>query len=332
MTPRKASPKSWTALILLLCAAARAQIPRFDHVVFVIMENHAYTQVYGSSSAPYITSLAAKGALFTQSYALSHPSQPNYLQLFSGSNQGIVDDKVPSKLPFTAANLGAELLAKGVAYKAYSEDLPSVGFTGATSGKYARKHAPWVNWQGTGANGIPADTHRPLTDFPTDFTYLPTVSFVVPNLINDIHDGTVPQGDAWIKSHFDAYVKWAPAHNSLFILTFDEDDGNAQNRILTFFLGARVKQGSYAGRITHYNVLRTLEDMYGAAHAGAAASAQPIIDVWDAPSAVRLGPLRNLSVTQGGRFRADGALIPFGSQRAAEILFLPADADSPIFR
>src|SRR6185295_13829993 len=100
------------------------------------------------------------------------PSQPNYLQIFSGSTQGVADDKVPSKLPFVTANLGAELIAKGFTFRAYSEDLPSVGFTGATYAKYARKHCPWVNWQGTGVNGIPAATHVPFAEFPSDYSYL----------------------------------------------------------------------------------------------------------------------------------------------------------------
>ena len=63
-------------------------VPRPDHVVIVIEENHSYSEIIGSSAAPYINSLAAQGALFTQSHATTHPSQPNYLHLFSGSNQG----------------------------------------------------------------------------------------------------------------------------------------------------------------------------------------------------------------------------------------------------
>src|ERR1041385_6816876 len=88
-------------------AFSTGYVPTPDHVVICILENHGYTEIVGSSSAPYLNSLLADTfcALFTQSYALTHPSQPNYLQLFSGSTQGVTDDNVPTNLPFTTANL-----------------------------------------------------------------------------------------------------------------------------------------------------------------------------------------------------------------------------------
>ncbi|HEY7415588.1 MAG TPA: alkaline phosphatase family protein, partial [Ktedonobacteraceae bacterium] len=126
-------------------------IQKPDHVVIVIEENHAYTQIIDSSSAPYINSLAAQGALFTNSHAVAHPSQPNYLALFSGSTQGITDDSCPHT--FSGANLGSELIGAGLSFAGYSESSPKVGFTECTEGGvpiiddlYARKHAPWVNF------------------------------------------------------------------------------------------------------------------------------------------------------------------------------------------
>ena len=262
---------------------ASAQVPKPDKLLIVIMENHGDASVVGSSNAPYINSLVADAdaAVFTQSYALTHPSQPNYLMLFSGSAQGVKDDAVPGNLPFKTMNLFAALQAKGVKYAAYSEDLPAIGSTVATAKKYARKHDPWVNWQGTGLNGIPGETHLPMTDFPTDYSKLPAVTFIVPNLVSDMHDAPVATGDAWIKANLDGYVKWAKTHNSLFIMTFDEDENDGgSNRIPTLFVGAMVKKGTYNGKITHYEMLRTWEDMFGAAHSGAAADAKPITEVW----------------------------------------------------
>jgi hypothetical protein len=249
--------------------APAAGIPTPDHVVIVIDENHAYNEIIGSSAAPYINSLAAgaDGAVFTQYFALEHPSQPNYLELFSGSNQGVTDDSVPSASPFNTANLGSELLAHGETFVGYAEDLPSVGFTGASSGEYARKHCPWVNWQGTGANQIPAADSQPLTAFPSDFSKLPTLSFVIPNLNDDMHDGTIQAGDAWLQQHLDSYVQWAKTHNSLLVFTFDEDDDTQNNQ-----------HGQYSEHLTHYNLLRTLEDMYGLPYAGQSATAAPISD------------------------------------------------------
>jgi hypothetical protein len=248
-------------------------VPRPDHVVIVIEENHSYSEIIGSSAAPYINSLAAQGALFTQSYAVTHPSQPNYLDLFSGSNQGVTDDSCPHS--FATANLGLYLLNASLTFAGYSEDLPSVGSTVCTSGAYARKHAPWVNF-----TNIPTNTNLPYSYFPTDYTTLPTLSFVIPNLNDDMHDGTIQQGDSWLRQHLDAYVQWAMTHNSLLIVTFDEDDGSQGNRIATIFAGPMVVPGQYSESINHFNLLRTLEDMYGLPYAGVSGNYQPITDVW----------------------------------------------------
>ena len=100
-------------------------LPRPDHIVMVIEENHSYSQITDSPDAPYINRLAAQGAVFTQSFGVSYPSQPNYLALFSGSTQGITDNSCPHI--FTTPNLGHALLAAELTFAGYSEDLPSVG-------------------------------------------------------------------------------------------------------------------------------------------------------------------------------------------------------------
>ncbi len=255
-------------------AAAAASVPRPDHVVVVLFENTSQSSIIGNSSAPYFNQLASTGANFTNSFAIEHPSEPNYLDLFSGSNQGVTDDSCPHT--FGADNEGAQLIAKGLTFTGYSEDLPSAGSTVCTSGKYARKHNPWVNF-----SNVPAADNQPFSAFPTDFTKLPTVSWVVPNLCNDIHDCSIATGDSWLKSHLDSYVQWAKAHNSVLITTFDEDDSSTSaNQITTIFNGQPVKPGSYAEHLDHFGVLRTIEDMYGLPYAGAAAQATPVTDAW----------------------------------------------------
>ncbi len=133
---------------------------------------------------------------------------------------------------------------------------------------------------GTGTNQIPTTTNQPFTAFPTDFTKLPTVSFVIPNLNRDMHDGSISQGDTWLRNNMDKYIQWAKTHNSLFILTFDEDDGKHNNNIPTIFSGSIVKGGKDTTQINHYNVLRTIEDMYGLPHAGNAAFVTTITNCW----------------------------------------------------
>ena len=261
------------------------------------MENHGYEDIIGNSSAPFINSLAQENALMTSSYGLVHPSQPNYLMLFSGSNQGVTNNNIPTDIPWSAPNLGASLMQSGFTFKGYSDGLPSVGFNGTSSGAYQRKHAPWTNWQGSSTNGISSNRHRPFTDFPTNYNYLPTLSIVVPDQNHDMHDGTVAQGDSWVESNLGGYISWAKTHNSLFILTFDEDDGDNLNHIVTVFAGEMVEPGSYATSCNHYDVLRTLEDMYGLTYAGNSASANTITEIWKTDNTTAVGELaRNVSV------------------------------------
>jgi phosphatidylinositol-3-phosphatase len=257
-------------------------LPRPDHIVMVIEENHSYSQIIDSPDAPYMNRLATQGAVFTQSFGVTYPSQPNYLALFSGSTQGITDNSCPHT--FTTPNLGHALIAVGLTFAGYSEDLPSVGSLICSVGLYARKHNPWVNWQDSVANGLPVSANVPLTDFPTEYSTLPTVSVIVPNQVNDMHHGNNPEaiqtGDRWLREHLDAYVQWAQEHNSLLIVTWDEDNKKENNRIVTLFVGPMVQTGRYEQRITHYNVLRTIEDLYGLPHAGASADAAPIVPIW----------------------------------------------------
>jgi hypothetical protein len=260
-----------------------SSLPRPDHIVIVIEENYSYSQMIDSPNAPYINRLAAQGAVFTQSFGITYPSQPNYLALFSGSTQGITDNSCPHT--FTTPNLGQALLAAGLTFAGYSEDLPSMGSLVCRMGLYERKHNPWVNWQNSINNGIPATANLPMTSFPTEYSKLPTVSVIVPNQANDMHNGKNPEaiqaGDRWLQKHLDAYVQWAQQHNSLLIVTWDEDNKKENNRILTLFVGPMVQAGRYEQRITHYNVLRTLEDLYGLSHAGASADAAPITKIWN---------------------------------------------------
>ncbi len=110
-----------------------SDIPRFDHVILVIEENHAYGELIGSANAPYINELAKGGALFIDSHGIGHPSQPNYLALFSGSTQGVKGDGcLVGKTPFKTPNLGALLFGKGLTFKGYAQTTPAAGFLGCT--------------------------------------------------------------------------------------------------------------------------------------------------------------------------------------------------------
>ena len=275
-------------------AGRAGALPVYDHIVIVVEENKYYGQVIGNKAAPYINDvLRAEGANLTQMFGEEHNSEGNYFWLFCGSNEGVgFNDVIPGRrthriYPFRSSNLGEQLLKKGRTFRGYAEDLPGTGSTVAKAGHYARKHVPWISFGNIPQGSNPdSSTNLQFAQFPSDFTRLPTVSFVIPNLVNDMHDpGNHPEvavknGDAWLKKNIDPYYQWAKKHNSLLILTYDESDDptgfvgltdpssryiDIQNRIPTIFAGAHVKPGDYQESVgvTHVNILRTLEAIYG---------------------------------------------------------------------
>lgn len=251
-------------------------VPRPDHVLVVVFENKGYDQVIGNPDAPYLSSLARAGVNLTNAHGETHPSQPNYIALLSGSTHGVRDDSCPQDLGSTAT-LASQLAASGRSFAGYSEGLPTAGFAGCTSpdGRYARKHNPWADFSST-----PVGADHPLSALPRDFAALPTVAFVIPDMCHDMHDCPVVAGDTWAREQLPGYVDWARTHNSLLVVTFDEDDGSDANHIPTVLVGPMVRAGDVDRRVDHYTLLRTLEDAYGLPGLGAAASTPPLTDIW----------------------------------------------------
>jgi acid phosphatase len=274
---------------------AIVQPHKYDHIVVIIEENHSYNELIGSANAPFLNELAQQGALFTNSHGVTHPSQPNYLALFSGSVQNTRGDECLTPVtPYTTPNLGAALISHGFTFKGYAQTMPEVGYLTCTFKQsdltkgylYARKHCPWVNWLGDKVNGISPSLSLPMDQFPTDFTKLPTVAFVIPDMDYDMHNigqpgdaAAIQRGDKWLKDNLQAYAQWAQKHNSLLLITFDEDDYSSKNRIPTIFTGANIKPGKYDEQINHYNVLHTIEAMYHLPVADTT-KATVITDVW----------------------------------------------------
>jgi phosphatidylinositol-3-phosphatase len=258
-----------------------AAVPTPAHVVIVVEENRSQTNIMGNKSAPFINQLAANGAMMTQSFAEVHPSEPNYYALFAGSTLGVKENVCPVNGGNTP-NLGSELLTAGYTFVGFAESLPAVGSPACSAGKYARKHVPWASF-----TNIPGSHSLPFSAFPApgnpqNYATLPTVALVIPNLDDDMHDGSIAQGDAWLYQNLSQYASWAKANNSLLILTWDEDDNTPRNQIPTVFYGANVRPGAYSEPMSHYNVLSTLEEMYGLPKLGYATRAPAITDIWGA--------------------------------------------------
>lgn len=254
-------------------STSAAGVPHFAHVVVVIEENRAYGEVIGSRHAPYINALAHSGTLLTHAYGVRHPSEPNYLALFSGSTHGLTDDSCPHR--YRTGNLGSQLRSHGQRFVGYSESLPRTGYLGCYAGAYGRKHAPWTDF-----TNLPARVGKPMSAFPTAYHRLPRVALVVPNLNHDMHDGTVAQGDRWLHNHLGGYVRWARKHNSLLIVTWDEDDRSAGNHIPGVLVGAHVRSMHFSGRVDHYRMLRTIEAAARLPALGRAAGRTPIGHIW----------------------------------------------------
>jgi hypothetical protein len=254
---------------------------------------------------------------------------------------GIGNKLIPASLrPFLTPNLGAALIAAGLTFASFSESLPhprydEEGDPNPLADMYRRKHNPAINWIDLTGRPVPADKRRfvlPIetnlgfmntrepragkryrgfavdeTGAPLGYERLPTVSIVVPNEQNDLHSADNAAGDAWLAANIRPYAEWAREHDSLLIVTFDEDGTTDDSRgdpyrtgmhpIVTLFHGppGKVSPGRYDERIDHLNVLATVLERYGllesfkrdfvSAHSGPeaaneAANLRPIRDVF----------------------------------------------------
>ncbi|OLE68781.1 MAG: hypothetical protein AUG74_09330, partial [Bacteroidetes bacterium 13_1_20CM_4_60_6] len=202
---------------------------QFKHVFIVTEENTNYSSVIGSSSMPYLNGLAQQYGLATQYYANTHPSIGNYFELATGQ---ILTNNDGSSTIQTVDNIVRELLAAGKTWKSYAEGLPSVGFTGATSGRYARKHNVFALLSDVVNDPVQVNKLVPFTQFATDLANgtLPDFSNIVPDLCNDAHDCSLSVADSWLRTNIDPVIKSATFQDAgLLIIVFDEAGGDNTN-------------------------------------------------------------------------------------------------------
>jgi hypothetical protein len=272
---RRRALLAFSAVALTACGSSASPAPTgpvkrspASRVVVVVMENKERGAVVGSKDAPYITGLARTYANAPNSYAIRHPSLPNYLALVSGSTQGITSDCTGCDA--NGPNLGTQLSAKGIPWRSYLEGLPKPCFNGAFAGRYAKKHDPFAYWASTRCG------HRASFDvLDRDLRRgtLPPFALVVPDLCHDMHDCSVAVGDRYLSVLVPRVLK-ALGPRGYLVLTFDEGSSSVHGggRIPTIVAGPGVVRGrTLASTVTHYGVLRTTEDTFGLAHLGAAA-------------------------------------------------------------
>jgi hypothetical protein len=206
---------------------AAAQNPRFGHVIVVVEENHNYGDVVANGSAPYLNGLANQYGLATNYFANGHPSIPNYFELTTGKTLTLIDALTPDVFPVSDDNVVRELIAAGKTWKSYAEDLPSIGYTGGDTGKYAVSHNPLAYMTDVQNDATQKQNLAPFTHFSVDLSTgsLPDYSFIVPNLCNDGHDCPLSTADNWLKTNVDPLIQ-SPTFqkDGLLIIVFDEAD------------------------------------------------------------------------------------------------------------
>ena len=244
-------------------------------VWWIILENHEYGSIVGSQQAPYFNSLAAHYGLATNYYATDHPSQPNYVALVAGSTLGVVSDGVYS---LGAPSIFSQLAAAGRPWRVYAQDDQPGCFTGTSTGGgadgpgapgvYARKHNPAISFTSVATSPEQCRNIEPLRDFdPAAGRF----EMIVPNLVNDMHDGSVAQGDAFLQAFVPTIIDSAAFRSGgVLFITFDEGGSNAGSRgdagghVATLIVAADVAPG-YRDQayLDHWALLQTTQELLG---------------------------------------------------------------------
>lgn len=243
---------------------------RSSHVVVMVMENEEYGEVIGSRSAPYVNSLARRYGLATASYAMTHPSLPNYLALTSGSTQGIESDCTSCGV--RARNVVDQLEGAGISWGAYLEDIPRPCFQGAQAGGYAKKHNPFAYYADIASSPTRCKHLVGFEKLAADLRAgrLPSYVWISPNLCDDGHDCGVGTADRFLARTVPALLGELGPQGFL-VLTWDEgssDDGCCGmakgGRVATIVAGPDVRRGSISKTpVDDYGVLGTIEEALG---------------------------------------------------------------------
>jgi hypothetical protein len=245
-------------------AKTAASVPKVAHVFVVILENE---DADDAARQPFLSELASRGALLVDYHGITHPSQPNYIALVSGSTLGVRSD-VPANVD--AQHLGDLLDERGLSWKSYAEKYPGGCFLGSKSGssaqgEYVRRHVPFLSFANIQHDETRCSTHIvEASELDRDIAAgtLPRFSFYVPDNQHNGHDSNVTVADRWLRARF-APLLADPRFNSdlLFIVTFDESSKSTRhNPVATILLSPRVVPGIRSDHhYDHYNLLRTIE-------------------------------------------------------------------------
>ena len=251
---------------------------KYQHVIWILMENKSFNQVIGSSEAPYINKLAGQCGLATNYQAISHPSLPNYIAMTSGGLQGVTDDANPSAHPLNVPSIFSQL---GGDWRGLDESMKT-NCEQKNDGNYAVRHNPAAYYTNIrdicDDKDIPLPTSGSLTgDLSAKFT------FVTPDVCDDMHSvcptsvngSELQTGDKFLSNLVPKLInsnEYQTGNTAIF-LTFDEG-GSGPNSVVTEVIAPTVTPGTKSATLfNHYSLLGTTEEMLGLPKLGEAATA-----------------------------------------------------------
>jgi phospholipase C len=268
------------------CGALPLSSTSYTHVIWLWMENHSYDKIIGSPEAPYINSLANQCGLATNYHNISHPSLPNYIAGTSGLALGELtkfdSDCNPSRRCSTPAS---SIFSQVPSWKAYEESMPK-NCDRKNAGEYAVRHNPPPYYTSLAEC---ATKDVPYTQLAADLASgtLPAFSFITPNVIDDMHDGTVAQGNAWLASNVPTILSSSEYQSgtTALIITWDEGEEGTSNdcatnttdvgcHVATIVVSPSTPPGTQSSTLfNHYSLLGSTEQLLGVPPLGEAASA-----------------------------------------------------------
>jgi len=237
--------------------------------------------MFGRKGTP--AKLAREGGVLRQSFAVAHRSLPNYLALTAGNTHGADSD---ASVTLDVPHIGDLLEAKGRTWKVYADGYPGRCFLGSRSGMYVRRHVPFLSFKNVQTNPARCEHIVEAAALATDVRQgtLPDYALYVPDVQHDGHDSGVSAADRWLSETFGPLLSDARfTENMVFIVTFDEGRGWwRRNHIYTVLYGERVIPGSVSDtRYDHYDLLRTIEDIFALGTLGQHDSkASAITGIW----------------------------------------------------
>ena len=260
--PSTAAPSSSAPSTSAPAAADKQATAGVTKVLVFMVENHSLAQM--RSGMPRTYAFAAQHAYATSYRAIRHPSLPNYIAIAAGSTLGVTDDANPSSHRLTGNNVFRQALRSRHTAKVYAESMPGHCAL-STSGRYAVRHNPWTYFSAPADRAACRKYDVSATRLAGDSAAgtLPNVGFVIPDVVDDAHDGTLAQADSWISRQIatlTAGPDWRSGRLAI-VVTADEDDRHSGNKVLTVVATKTQPRRVVTTPLTHYSLTGFLEDV-----------------------------------------------------------------------